>query len=188
MKKCDNLCAEDVPETEAIVQYVLDGGSLLHRVPWKTGDTYQNIANSYANFTFHYYGRAVVVFDGYDSVPSIKDMTHRRRINSKISNTVNFIPGMKFVGHKENFLVNNTNKQRIITLISEALTKIGCTVQHADGDADFDIVHSEVSSSQIRTTITIGEDTDLLILLLHHAESNGFKLYFRSDIRRGSSG
>ncbi|KAJ8888080.1 hypothetical protein PR048_007567, partial [Dryococelus australis] len=174
LKSRGNLCTADVPLTQANVQYVLDGVSLLHGVPWKPGDTYQNIANSYAHFTFHNYGRATVVFDGYDSAPSIKDMTHRRRITSNISNTVTFISGMKFVGQK-----------CIITLISEALAKIGCTVQHADGDADFDIVHSAVSSSsQIITAVTVGKDTDLLILLLHHAKNNGFKLYFRSDIRR----
>ena len=55
LKKCGNLCTADVPETQANVQYVLDGGSLLHRVPWKPGDTYLNIANSYANFIFHNY-------------------------------------------------------------------------------------------------------------------------------------
>ncbi|KAJ8874153.1 hypothetical protein PR048_024995 [Dryococelus australis] len=140
LDKCGNLCTPTVPETQANVQYVLDGGSLLHYVPWKPGDTYQNIANSYANFTFHNYGRAI------------------------------------FVGQKENFLANDTNKQCITMLISEALTKIGCTVQHADGDADFDIVHSAMSSFQIITTVTVGEYTDLLVLLLHHAKNNGFKL------------
>ncbi|KAJ8889209.1 hypothetical protein PR048_008707 [Dryococelus australis] len=186
LKMCGNLCTADVPETQANVQYVLDGGYLLH-VPWKPGDTYHKIANSYANITFHNSGRAIVVFNGYDSATSIKDMSHRRCITSNISNTVTFISGMKFVRQKENFLANYTNKQHIIMLISEALMKIGCTVQHIDGDADFDIVHSAVSSSQIIMTITVGEDTDLLILLLHHAKNNGIKLYVWSDIRRGLS-
>ena len=29
--------------------YVLDGGSLLHRLPWKKGDSYNVIAESYAD-------------------------------------------------------------------------------------------------------------------------------------------
>ncbi|KAJ8873862.1 hypothetical protein PR048_024698 [Dryococelus australis] len=172
LRKCGYLSTADVPETQANVQYVLDGGSLLHRAPWKPGDTYHNIANSYVNFTFLNYGRAIVVFDDYDSAPFIKDITHRWRIPSNITKTVTFISGIKFVGQKENFLANGTNKQHNITFVSEAITKIGCTVQNSDGDADFDIVHSAVSC-QIITTILVGEDTDLLILLLRHVKNNG---------------
>ncbi|XP_068246882.1 uncharacterized protein [Palaemon carinicauda] len=36
------------PKTDC---YVLDGGSLLHRLPWKKGDSYYTIAESYADFT-----------------------------------------------------------------------------------------------------------------------------------------
>jgi len=50
-----------VPETDC---YVLDGGSLLHHLPWKTGDSYGAIAKSYADFTVRHYGQATVVFDG----------------------------------------------------------------------------------------------------------------------------
>ena len=39
---------DKLPKTE---HYVLDGGSLLHRLPWKTGDSYGAIAQSYALFT-----------------------------------------------------------------------------------------------------------------------------------------
>ena len=61
-----------IPETEC---YVLDGGSLLYRLPWKKGDTYNAIAESYADFTVRHYGQATVVFDGYQDGPSIKDIT-----------------------------------------------------------------------------------------------------------------
>ena len=58
---------------------MLDGGSLLHRLPRKTGDSYGAIAESYADFTVRHYGQATVVFDGYDEGPSIKDNMHQRR-------------------------------------------------------------------------------------------------------------
>jgi len=64
-----------VPETDC---YMLDGGSLLHRLPWKTGDSYGAIAESYVDFTVRHYGQATVVFDGYSEGPSIKDNTHQR--------------------------------------------------------------------------------------------------------------
>ena len=67
---------ESAPKTD---HYVLDGGSLLHRVPWKAGDSYGSIAQSYADFTIRHYGLATVVFDRYGG-QSIKDNTHQRRV------------------------------------------------------------------------------------------------------------
>jgi len=74
-----NLSSEavmnSIPEIDC---YVLDGGSLLHRLPWKKGNSYNAIAESYADFTVRHYGRATVVFDGYGEGPSIKDNAHQR--------------------------------------------------------------------------------------------------------------
>ena len=57
--------------------YVLDGGSLLHRLPWKKGDSYNAVAESYVDFTVRHYGQTTVVFGGYGEGPSIKDNTHQ---------------------------------------------------------------------------------------------------------------
>jgi len=58
----------------------------------------------------------------------------------------------------------------------------GYTVMNATGDADYDIVQAAVQASQLQSTTLIGEDTDLLILLLHHfGEGDNRDLYFRSD-------
>ena len=94
---------------------------------------------------------------------------------------------MKFVGKKDQFLSNAKNKQAMISLITKMLKDRGCTVHNAIGDADVDIVGAAVSSSEKGNTTVIGEDTDLLILLLYHANYTGFKLYYRSDVRRGQS-
>lgn len=51
----------ELPETQ---QNVLDGGSLLHRITWRKGETYEQIAKSYADFRVRRYGKAIVVFDG----------------------------------------------------------------------------------------------------------------------------
>ena len=64
-----------VPKTE---HYVLDGGSLLHRLKWTEGSTYSSIADAYTSFTVASYGKATVIFDGYGE-PSTKDITHTRR-------------------------------------------------------------------------------------------------------------
>lgn len=174
-----NVVTDAIPVTE---HYVLDGGSLLHRLKWTEGSTYSSIATTYASFTVRHYGNATVVFDGYDGGPSIKDNTHQRRSRSQ-HQTVNVTDATEFVGKKEEFLSNDKNKQAIINLISDGLQQAGCHVIHAKGDADVDIVQAAVSMSSNMSTTVIGEDTDLLVLLLYHTNvSQGKELFFRSDI------
>ena len=52
---------------------------------------------------------------------------------------------------------------------------------NAHGDADVDIVKTAVETSLQNTTTLIGEDTDLLVLLLYYAQGEVMNLYFRSD-------
>ncbi|KAJ8896092.1 hypothetical protein PR048_001434 [Dryococelus australis] len=56
-------------------QYILDGGSIIHRLQWQNGLTYEEIAKKYSSFVASHYGSAVVVFDGYNCGPSVKDNT-----------------------------------------------------------------------------------------------------------------
>ena len=107
-----------------------------------------------------------VVFDGYGEGPSIKDNTHQRR-GQNTHPVVNFTADMEFSGKKEDFLSRDKNKEGMITLISTELTKRGCRVIQASGDADVDIVKATVDCSQVCSTTLVGEDTDLLILLLY---------------------
>ena len=58
------------------VHYVLDGGSLLHRLPWTRGETFESVCVRYVNYVTKKYGKATVIFDGYNSGPDIKDITH----------------------------------------------------------------------------------------------------------------
>jgi hypothetical protein len=166
-----------IPKTD---HYVLDGGSLLHRLKWKEGSTYTSIANDYSNFTLHHYGLATVVFDGYNGRPNTKDHAHLRR-TSNVAKDVDIREGTKFSGKMEEFLCNDKNKQALINLISDSLRKKGCHVVHAEGDADVDIVKATVEVSASKSTTLIGEDTDLLVLLLYHTTKDCKDLYFRSD-------
>ena len=132
----------------------------------------RKIAQSYADFTIQQYGSATtIVFDGYEDGPSIKDNTHQRRGNN-IHPIVNFTAETEFSGKKEEFLSRDLNKQRLIQLISDALKERNCTVVNSLGDADVDIVQAAVRSSLLHTTTLIGEDTDLLVLLLYYAQSD----------------
>lgn len=165
-KKSNKTVLDSVPTTE---HYVLDGGSLVHR-----------LAQSYADCTTRNYGKATVVFGGYSKDPSIKNNTHQRH-GANTHPIVNFNAETEFVGRKDDFLSRSCNKQRLIDLMTVELEKKGCTIINALGDADVDIVKAAVKASEHQLTTLIGEDTDLPILLLYYAGTNKRGLYFRSD-------
>ena len=95
-----------------VVQFVIDGGSLLQRLqwPWKRGSTFQTIIGAYVHFVTSHYPRALVVFDGSASGLSTKDMTHLRRTKGQKGAAVHFSTDMVLQTSKEQFLVNKENK------------------------------------------------------------------------------
>ena len=178
---CRIVKRESIKDTKPLTEcYVLDGGSLLHRLSWTNGHSYGAIAQSYVDFTILHYGLSRVVFDGYEGGPSIKDNTHQRR-GHNIHPVVSFTAETEFSGKKENFLSRNCNKQQFINLVSSKLRIKGCNVIQAPGDADVIIVKTAVESANLYSTALIGEDTDLLILLLYHTTKQCKDLYFYSD-------
>ena len=58
------------------MNFVIDGGIMVHWIPWKVGATLKSICCNYVNFLAKY-PSAVTVFDGYAS--STKDMVHKTR-------------------------------------------------------------------------------------------------------------
>ena len=66
-------------------------------------------------------------------------------------------------------------------MISDQLRERYCTVVNAHGDADVDIVKTAVETYIQHTTTLIGEDTDLLVLLLYYVQGEVMNLYSRSD-------
>ena len=48
-------------------QFVLDGGALLHRIPWPRGSTFGAILNMYIDFVLKNYAEGIIVFDGYET-------------------------------------------------------------------------------------------------------------------------
>ena len=86
------------------VQYVLDGGALLHRIPWPQGfPKYREICDMYCQYVTRKYGAAIVIFDGYNR-SSTKDMTHQRRAGGKTATPVTFSDDMKLTMKKDHFL------------------------------------------------------------------------------------
>ena len=64
------------------VYYVLDGGALIHRIPWPRGSTFESICEMYVKYVKRHYGLAAVVFDGYSYEMSTKRCnTHKAKWN-----------------------------------------------------------------------------------------------------------
>lgn len=175
----DAVPHEEKPNQENIL-YVLDGGGLLQRIPWETGETYRNIVKLYLSYVHNHYGQsAVVVFDGYEDSPSTKDLTHKKRKGQKVGRRIEFTSDMVLKVKKQDFLSHNENKQRFIYLLSDALERAGYEVHHAKGDADLLIVKTAVAIAKDHPTVLVGDDTDLLILLCHHFVEG--ELYFMPE-------
>jgi len=181
------LMPQAVPAPSRDVQYVLDGGALLHRIPWKNGSTYEEICQQYTGYVTRHYGQPAVVFDGYSSGPSTKDTTQKRRAGMRVGPTVQLSGSMVFNGRKDIFLSNKENKQRFLTLLSDKLEHHGCQTKHASADADLLIVLTAVDVAERTTkpTFLVADDTDILILLCFHSHPNTPNIYFRPEPRYG---
>ena len=169
-------------ETEPVVhmRYVLDDGSLLYRVKWKKHSSYAEIAAAYVNIVKTGYPNAVIIFDGYSNGPST-NKRRRAKGMDKRSPTIKFSSDRKFGGNKEVFLANKANKERSIHILGDTLSGPGYGIIYCEGDADVDIAKTAIGMSEQSDVTVIGEDTDLLILLLHYYNASLNKIYFRSD-------
>jgi prophage tail gpP-like protein len=110
------------------VQYVLDGGALLQRIPWMKGATFNEMLTVYTDYVLRKYRSAIVVFDGYLS----KDMTHQRQMKGLASTTVTFTETMQLTMRKAQFLSNTENKQCFINMLSAKAQCKACGVELQD--------------------------------------------------------
>lgn len=152
---------------------MFDGRVLLQRLPWSRGQTFESIYHIYVAYATNRYGKATIVFNGYEDGPAIKDATHCRRTGSSKGPNVIFTGETSLKLKKNEFLVNKVHKQRFLHLLGSFLEGGGCITIHAKGDAAILIVKTEVESAKVVDTILIGDhDTDLLILLCYHGDRN----------------
>lgn len=106
-----------LPDNISIL-YVLDGGSLLMKLPWTKGTTYNDIYNKDIQYVIRLYGdRTIIVFDGYDGKPSTKYTTHIRRSKGKVGRAVFFKGDMKLNMTKEDFLLKLDTNQRFLEML-----------------------------------------------------------------------
>ena len=83
----------------------MDDGSLVHRIPWQRGTTYNDIiCRQYTNYVTRTYGHAFSVFDGYQEGLSTKDGVHERRTRGRAGPTVDFKRDMVKKSKKEDLI------------------------------------------------------------------------------------
>ncbi|KAJ8892165.1 hypothetical protein PR048_004745 [Dryococelus australis] len=121
---------------------------------------------AYEKYVLSKYGKATIVFDGFGDKLSTKSEAHRKQSGFE-EPKVNFLPAMAITMKKDIFLSNKVNKQSFMIYLCNKLGAAGCTTKQAEADADVTIVTGGIASAQKYPTAIIGEDTDLLILLIH---------------------
>ena len=81
-------------------------------------------------------------------------------------------------------MANSRNKQKLIIMLRAEFQHCGYqTNNNVEGDANLLICNTIVDSTSRRTTIlhvSIGNNTDLLVILCFHANPNSINLYLRS--------
>ncbi|KAI4476357.1 hypothetical protein M0804_013672 [Polistes exclamans] len=116
----------------------------------------------------HYGLTVTVVFDGYsDSTKSIKAAEQRRRTTKTSSGSeIIFDEFMTVPENQQQFFTNINNKSRFISMLSNKLTAANIAVKQAKNDADVLIIETAIEKCDAtNTTIVVGEDVDLLVLL-----------------------
>ena len=170
-------------EIDGQLQFVVDGGWLLHQVrPWTIGMTWEEVARMYTVYVCSNFGtNTLVVFDGYMTVPSTKDHEHSQRYEQVKCADITINPSFSTKVTKDKLLSNMSNKKQLLALIAHALEARGMSVQTAVEDADTLIVKSALEKDNLTTyddevTVVVAEDTDILVLLCHHCRSDNVYL------------
>ena len=80
---------------------------------------------------------------------------------------------MMFKGKREDFLSNRENKHRFITLLQDHLERYGSHTEQVTADADLLIAQTAIADSEnvSNSTVLVGEDPELLVLLCFHTKS-----------------
>ena len=112
------------------------------------------------------------MFDGYQEELSTKDGAHERRTGGRADPTVDFTRNMVMKSKKEDLLSNKDNKQRFIRMLGQSLEHVGCEIRHAKGGADVLLRETTVQSAMSGETTSVGDDTDLLVLLCFHVKED----------------
>ena len=142
---------------------------------WVVDSTFSDVLSSYVDYVeqrYQQYSTVCIVFDGYFDKNSTKGNEHARR-GAKMSSNVNILtPGnTKVTTSSETFLQNLHNKVAFISLLVQHLKDAGFESVQSKGDADTLIAKTALEYAVDDTVTVSAQDTDILIILLHHWSS-----------------
>lgn len=107
------------------------------------------------------------MFDGYtSSSSSTKVAEQQRRYRLSKSADIHFNQETVITVKQEDFLSNVYNKSRLINMLKVTLQAHGVRTLQAQNDADVLIVDTAVELSHTTAVAVIGEDVDLIVLLM----------------------
>ena len=94
--------------------YVLDGGNLLHSVPWPKPAAFGQILDLYVSYVESHYGkRCSVVFDGYPERDTTKTVEQERRAAKRTSRIIIFDEITPATIPQSDFLANRRGKHTL---------------------------------------------------------------------------
>ena len=174
------------------ILFVIDGGALLHSVRWPRHISFSDVVDIYVKFLHSRYAQsAVIVFDGYDCGATTKDHEHKRRLTkaTKIAPEITFTTETILSDDQQAFLANTVNKARFIEMLSCGLRHQGFTVVQAEADCDTGVVSTALVKASCRQTVAVAaDDTDILVMLVHHLQDHMADIHFVSQIRNKTTG
>ncbi|GBN03665.1 hypothetical protein AVEN_70979-1 [Araneus ventricosus] len=97
--------------------FVLDGGSLIHRVVWPKHETFGDVYTTYMSYIKRHYGdEETVVFDGYtESSVNTKVIERQRRSIKRTSRKIIFNESTVLLDPQRQFLSYLANKEFFIS-------------------------------------------------------------------------
>ena len=163
--------------------YVIDGGYLLHTVPWPLDSSYGDVCANYVNCVVNNYGvDCTVCFDGYTNISmSTKVAKQNRRGHPIVSADVIFDDTTPVTSSKQSILENRNNKACIIDKVIEGLRAEGITC--CQSVADYLIANTTIEHANImqRPVILVRNDIDLLVMLIHGSHTDNVYMQYGRD-------
>ena len=83
-------------------------------------------------------------------------------------------------------IFSSANKQNFLKQLGDDLQATGCEIFYAPSDADVLIAQKAIESASVQDTVLVGDDTDLLVLLLCHSNPTGKGLFFAPEPKKNA--
>ena len=168
---------------------MIHGGALLHKVKWFYGSSFADIIDPYIQNiqnTFSKYESVTIIFDGYNQQMSITSSEHKIRTSQVTAADVFLTTCDSYHTTCQVFPSNTRNKDELIKALLLQLRQLGFLTYQSEGDADILIVDSALQEALSIFDVE-AEDTDILVLIIHHWYNSKNDIFFNTEKRQNST-